>query len=99
MKSKRSNLTIFSVLTTITILTWVVFDAYQRFTKTEVKDIPASVLAPINPSLNRGSLDNIEAKLFFGPEEVAQFTPAPTRSTPPPPEEEEEASPQAEEQE
>lgn len=91
-KTKRSNLTVFAVLTTITILTWVAFDAYQRFNRTELKDIPVSALAPINPSLNGEILDNIETKLFFSQEEVAQFTPAPT-STPA-----EEASPSATEE-
>lgn len=91
-KTKRSNITVFVILTTITILTWVIFDAYQRFNKTEIKDIPPEVLLPLSPSLDKQTLDNIEAKLYFSQEEVAQFTPAPSAATPLP----EESTPSAE---
>lgn len=68
MKSKRtSNITVFSILTTITLLTWVGFEIYQAFNKPGIVTISEEVLAPLTPSLNRGVLDNMEGRRFFTP--------------------------------
>lgn len=77
MKPKRtSNLTVFAVLTTLTILTWVGFEIYQAFRKTGIVTISNEVLAPLTPSLNKTILDNMEKRRFFSQEEVARFSPS-----------------------
>lgn len=91
MKKKKSNLTIFLVLTTITLLTWVVFDAYSRFTRKDLHQVPAGVLEALDPSLDGQTLDMIEERKYFSKEEIEQFSPAPQT-------EEAEASPSANDQ-
>lgn len=80
MKRKRSNFTVFAILTTITLLTWVIFDAYQSLKKTEFETIPPAVLAPLVPSLDQEVLANIEEKRTVTPEEVSLYNPAPQSS-------------------
>lgn len=65
MKKKRSKITVFAILTTVTILVWIFAEAYQRFKKTELTSIPEVILAPIAPSLDRETLDNMEKRLWF----------------------------------
>lgn len=71
----RSNLTIFAILTTVTIITWIAFDTYRRLNKPGVQPIPEKVLAPINPSLDTKILDNITERRAFSDEEVSLFVP------------------------
>lgn len=76
MKPKRkSNITVFAVLTTLTILTWVGFEIYQAFNKPGLTTISEEVLAPLTPSLNRVVLDNMEQRRFF-PAPATQGGPA-----------------------
>lgn len=91
-KKKRLNFTTFAILTTITLLTWVIFDAWQRLNKIEFAEIPPAVLAPLNPSLNSAALDNIEKRKHFEREEIERFVPVQTVVEPAP-----EASPGAQE--
>ena len=75
-KKKRSNLTIFAILTTITIVVWVLAESYNRFTKTEIKTIPPKILVPLSASLDKETLDTIEKRRVFSKEEVSSFLPA-----------------------
>ncbi len=75
-KKKRSNLTVFAVLTTITIVVWVFAESYTRFTKTEIKTIPPKLLVPLSPSLDKEVLDTIEKRRVFSKEEVSSFLPS-----------------------
>ncbi|MDO8503693.1 MAG: hypothetical protein Q7S60_03305 [bacterium] len=80
MKPKKtSNITVFAVLTTLTILTWVGFEIYQAFNKPGMVAISEEVLAPLTPSLNKTVLDNMEQRRFFEPGafQVATTNPAP----------------------
>lgn len=103
MEKRKSRFTVFAVLTTITLLTWVGFDAYQRLAKTEFQTIPPKTLSPLDPSLPEAVLDNIKERRFVSPEEISSFTPAPQPTGTPEEETPEateaaEASPSAEEQ-
>lgn len=80
-KKKRSNLTIFAILTTITIVVWVLTEGYNRFTKTEIKTIPPKILAPLSASLDKETLDTIEKRRVFSKEEVSSFLPTQPEAT------------------
>lgn len=82
MRKKRSKITVFAVLTTATILVWVAAEAYQRLKKTEVASIPANILAPITPSLDKSVLDNMEGRLWVPENEVNLPLPAPVETSP-----------------
>lgn len=81
-KKQRSNITVFAVLTTLTIVVWVFAESYTRFTETEIKTIPPKILVPLSPSLDKEILDTIEKRRVFSKEEVSSFLPAPTESGP-----------------
>lgn len=75
-KKKQSNLTIFAVLTTITIMIWVLAEGYSRITQTEIKTIPPKVLVPLSASLDKETLDTIEKRRVFSKEDVSSFLPS-----------------------
>lgn len=72
---KTSPITTLAVLTTFTILAWVVFGAYERFKKTDLSTIPAQVLAPLSPTLDSSVLDSLEKKRVFTKEEIDRYVP------------------------
>lgn len=74
---KRSDTTVLAILTILTVLTWVGFDAYRRLVRKDLQDIPPEVLAPLNPSLDTEILDNIEARRSFSQEEISRYEPTP----------------------
>lgn len=92
-KKKRSKITIFAILTTITIVVWVLAEGYNRFTTTEIKTIPPKLLVPLSPSLDKETLDTIEKRRVFSKEEVSSFVFAQPSPAPSP-----EATESAEEQ-
>lgn len=71
MKRRQSKITIFAIVTTATIIIWVLAEAYQRIKKTEFTAIPEHILAPIAPSLDKETLDNMEKRLWFSESEFS----------------------------
>lgn len=80
--TKKSNLTIFAILTTITILTWVGVEAYLRFYKSANVPVPSSILSPFTPNLDTETLENLKQKKQIGLEVISQYQGG--ISTPPP---------------
>lgn len=77
MKTKqRSNLTVLAILTTLTLLTWVAVEAYQRFRTVDYGNIPPEVLATLSPNLDKNTFALIESKKSYSEEEISHFTPA-----------------------
>lgn len=54
-----------AILTTITLVFWVFFSVYRVFTKQTTPNIPASVLEPLNPNLDKGVLDQLQGRTYF----------------------------------
>lgn len=65
MENKGPNLKLFAILTTVTVFVWIGTGVYQIINKRTLEDIPANVLAPIDPSLDTSSLNDIEKRRFF----------------------------------
>lgn len=74
MKPKQTNLTVFAILTTLTLVTWAVVEAYVRFYKVDILSVPEKISAPLIPSLDTAVLDNLEQKVQFSDEQLLQFT-------------------------
>ena len=76
MERKRTNRPMLAIFTTITLVAWVFFEAYEAF-KSDVKiEIPQTIIAPINPSLSTSAFDNMENRRFFTIDEISLFQPA-----------------------
>jgi len=74
-KNNQSNLAIFAILTTLTLLTWIAVEAYLRFYKIEVGIVPQNIVSAFNPTLNTQVLDNLEQRIFITPDQVSGFRP------------------------
>lgn len=73
MKKNNSNITIFAILTTITLITWVFLEAYQRFYKSDIQTISNNILSPLTPTLDTSYLEEIAKRKQVTPEEIGQF--------------------------
>lgn len=88
-KQKKPNLVVLGILTLITILLWVGFNAYRSFTSEVPVKVPSEILEPISPTLDTETLRKVGNKLFFLEQELAEIiltsspSPSPTASPAP----------------
>jgi len=61
---------IFSVLTLITVLTWIGFEVYRTATKTTIPEVTQRQMAPLEPKIKKEILNQIRENLWFTEEEV-----------------------------
>lgn len=61
---------ILSVMTLITALSWVGFEVYRAATKSTISRATKEQLAPLNPKIERGTLNNLKDGLSFEEEEL-----------------------------
>ncbi len=73
MKKKSSNVTIFAILTTLTLVSWVFLEAYQRFYKKDIQTVPANIISPLTPSLDTQYLEELASKKQLTQEEISKF--------------------------
>jgi hypothetical protein len=73
MQKKNSNLTTFALLTTLTLVTWIFIEAYQRFYKANIQTVPPAILSPLTPILDSAYLDELEKRRQISDEEIAQY--------------------------
>lgn len=53
------------ILTTITLVFWVFFGVYRVFTKASSPNIPANIMEPLNPNLDKNTLDLLQGRTYF----------------------------------
>lgn len=75
MKPKQTNLTVFAILTTLTLVTWALVEAYVRFYKVDITAVPPKVVQSLNPSLNTRVLDDLENRTQLSEIELLQYAP------------------------
>jgi len=66
---------ILSIMTLITVLSWIGFDVYQALTKTEMPRVLKRQLAPLNPRLNRTVIDKLRKRETLSQEELSKLIP------------------------
>lgn len=88
-KIKAPNIVIIGILTLITIVFWVVFSVIEAVRTPQKVDVPASILNPLNPSLNTEAINSIQQRIFYTDDQIGQSiialpspspTPEPTSS-------------------
>lgn len=68
---------ILSIMTLITVLIWIGFDVYRALTKTEIPQILQKQIAPLNPQIDRETIEKIKTKETISEEELERIpTPA-----------------------
>ncbi|MGB9707671.1 MAG: hypothetical protein ACPL1D_02885 [Microgenomates group bacterium] len=64
---------IFSVITLITVLTWIGFEIYFVATKTTIPKVTQEQMAPLNPKIKKETIEQLKANLWFSEEELNTF--------------------------
>lgn len=73
MKPKQTNLTIFAILTTLSLVTWALVEGYVRFYKRNLEVIPSSIVSPLNPVLDSTILENLKNKIQFSDQQILLY--------------------------
>lgn len=75
MKPKQTNLTVFAILTTLTLITWAAVEAYVRFYRVDLSSVPEKISSPLTPSLDTAVLNDLEQKVQLSEEELLLYSP------------------------
>ena len=60
-------------MTLITVVFWTFFGVFRIFTSTEPIDVPENILKPIDPTLDKEVLNNLESKNHLEPHEIPEI--------------------------
>lgn len=69
-RKKHPRVLTLSILTTLTVLTWVAFEVWHAFTKQPPAQVDSKILEAIDPRLDTETLQKIKSKLYFPDEEA-----------------------------
>ena len=64
------DLLILSILTVITVFTWIGFEVYRALTKTEIPVVLQRQIEPLNPVIQREVIENLKSRKYFSTEEL-----------------------------
>lgn len=67
MKTKRlsKDILILTILTVITVFTWIGVDVYRTLRRPTPPNIPAELLLPLNPKLETRVIDDLTNRQMF----------------------------------
>lgn len=60
-----------SIITLLTILTWIGVEVYRMATKTTIPEVTQQQMLPLNPTLKREVLESLKTGLSFSEEELS----------------------------
>lgn len=61
---------IFSILTLITVLTWVAFEVYRASIKTTIPKVTQEQMTFLNPTVNTNTIETLKTRLSLSEEEL-----------------------------
>ena len=67
------NALIISIMTLITVLTWIAFEVYRMATKTTIPKVTQEQMAPLNPQIKKETIEKIKQNIWLSPEELEGF--------------------------
>jgi len=73
MKKKKQDFLVFSILTLITVLTWIGFDVYQALTSYTIPEILDKQIQPLNSKLDQETINQLKERLQINEEELTQI--------------------------
>lgn len=71
---------IFSIMTLITVLTWVAYAVYQAATTSQITNVTKEQLTTLSPKIETEVFDEIEKGISFTKEELRTIRPPATES-------------------
>lgn len=69
---------IFSILTLITVLTWVAFEVYRASVKITIPKVTQEQMISLNPTVNTNTIENLKTRLSLSEEELNVTSSLPT---------------------
>lgn len=57
---------ILSILTLITVITWIGYEVYYAATKTTIPKVTQEQLTPLNPKLKKEVMEDLKSNLWYG---------------------------------
>ena len=73
MKKNKQDLLTFSILTLITVLTWIGFDVYQALTRYTIPEVLDKQIQSLNPKLDQETINQLKKRLQISEEELTQL--------------------------
>jgi hypothetical protein len=67
------NALFFSILTLITVLTWIGVEVYLTATKTTIPKVTQEQMAPLDPRIKEEVIENLKANFWLSEEEISNF--------------------------
>lgn len=64
------NILILSIMTLITVLTWIGFEVYRVATKTTIPKVTQEQLTPLNPKIKKETIEKLKTNISFSEEEL-----------------------------
>lgn len=77
-KKKLPSLVTIAFLSTITVIFWTALEVYRALTLKPAPIVPAKILAPLDPSLDAGSLNKLQKRVYIKELDLIQNLPTPT---------------------
>ena len=69
MKKTNRDILVLSILTLITVLTWIAFDVYQALTKYTLPQVLEEQMRPLDPKIDRAKIEKLKERLSIAEEE------------------------------
>jgi len=67
------NVLILSIMTLITVITWIVFEVYRTATKTTIPQITQEQMMTLNPQIKKETIEELKGKIWISEEELNSF--------------------------
>lgn len=61
---------VLSIMTLITVLTWIGLEVYQTATRTTIPKVTQEQLTPLDPRVKKETLEELKANFWFSEEEL-----------------------------
>jgi hypothetical protein len=68
------NALILSIMTLITVLTWIIFEVYRTATKTTIPKVTQEQMAPLNSQIKKEIIEKLKENIWLSPEEAQSFS-------------------------
>jgi hypothetical protein len=65
---------ILSIMTLITVLTWIIFEVYRTATKTTIPKVTQEQMAPLNSQIKKEIIEKLKENIWLSPEEAQSFS-------------------------
>lgn len=72
-KKINRDILVLSILTLITVLTWIAFDVYKALTKTTIPKVLEEQMRPLEPRIDRAKIEKLKERLSIPEEELEKI--------------------------